>query len=135
MRPVGSLNHKTSPPRPVTCVRLELDAFEPADIVSGLPDDPAYLRASRAPSSIPLCSDARGALAALARTVREAPVGKRNHLLYWAACRARERLKLGELDDNEARELLRDAALDAGLDEFEADATLRSALANQRAAA
>ena len=42
MRPIGSLNHKTNPPRPVECVYLELGLFSVADVVCGLADDRAY---------------------------------------------------------------------------------------------
>ena len=54
MRPIGSLNRKSSPPRLVECVRLELDAFDVADVVSGLADDPAY-----APRPTPIRADTR----------------------------------------------------------------------------
>lgn len=41
LRPAGTLNHKTAPPRPVICERLELDAYNAGDVVGRLPDPPA----------------------------------------------------------------------------------------------
>lgn len=49
LRPAGTLNHKNDPPRAVICERLELDAYDPADVVGRLPDPPAPVR--REPSS------------------------------------------------------------------------------------
>ncbi len=67
-------------------------------------------------------------LAGLARVVQEAQQGQRNHCLFWAACRLRERIDAGELDYAAGRSALHDAALAAGLDDHEIVATLRSAL-------
>jgi hypothetical protein len=67
-----------------------------------------------------------GSLAGLVRTVREALVGERNALLFWAACTARQ-------EGHDAREELRQAAFDAGLPEVEIERTLGSA--ERRAAA
>ncbi len=54
MRPAGTLNFKTDPPRPVVCVRLEIVAYVAADVVGPLPDPPlerpASLPARRMPS-------------------------------------------------------------------------------------
>lgn len=58
----------------------------------------------------------------LITTVAEAPEGNRNHLLYWAACIARDEGTLGDIT-----ELLVDAALSAGLPEFEVRRTIASA--------
>jgi hypothetical protein len=75
----------------------------------------------------------------LARKVRESIPGHKQHgrnvMLFWAACRAREHIDAGRLDDHTAREALRVAALDVGLGEQEIAATLRSALDTTRAAA
>jgi hypothetical protein len=38
LRPIGSLNHKHSPPIPVRCVRLKLDVFTAAQVVGDLDD-------------------------------------------------------------------------------------------------
>lgn len=43
LRPAGTFNHKTSPPRPVVCERLEFDSFRARDVVGDLPDPPAPL--------------------------------------------------------------------------------------------
>ena len=40
MRVAGTFNHKHGEPRPVTVERLELDTFDAAEIVGGLPDAP-----------------------------------------------------------------------------------------------
>ncbi|HYO18896.1 MAG TPA: primase C-terminal domain-containing protein, partial [Dermatophilaceae bacterium] len=55
----------------------------------------------------------------LARTVREAEVGERNSILYWAACRAAEY----GLDP----EPLFDAALEVGLEPDKVERTIASA--------
>lgn len=124
LRAIGTFNHKHTPPAPVTCTRVELDVYELGEIVGSLPDAPG--EAPRRPSFISEASDGPGSLVGLVRTVREAPVGERNALLFWAACRALE-------EGHNAREDLREAALDAGLPEFEVERTLASA--EQRAAA
>jgi hypothetical protein len=54
--------------------------------------------------------------------------GERNALLYWAARRVAEHAAGGTLDEAGARAALRQAALDAGLNEFEVERTLDSAL-------
>lgn len=50
LRPAGTFNHKTSPPRPVVCERLELDAYNAADVVGHLPDPPTPARPMRPPA-------------------------------------------------------------------------------------
>jgi len=130
MRPPGTINHKHDQQRPVVCTRLELDVFTVNQIVGGLPDDPSYVarprrRLATAPAATPTT-----VVDGLARTVREAAEGNRNASLFWAGCRLAER----DLDDDAAREVLRAAALAAGLLEHEVDRTLASAL-DQRAAA
>lgn len=126
LRPVGSLNHKHTPPVPVTCSRLELDMFTMAEVVGGLRDSAEY---NSQPRRELACSrDGATALDGLARTVRDAQQGNRNNALHWAACRARERAAAGEMDASSARCALRDAALVAGLGEHEIEATLHSAL-------
>jgi hypothetical protein len=133
LRASGTLSHKYAPPRPVVCTRLELDAFTLDQVVGRLPDDPRYLTPSRWVRE-PIASDPSSVVDGLARTVREARVGNRNAALFWAACRIRECAEHGELDGDQAREALRDAALAAGLGEQETDRTLDSAL-DMRAAA
>lgn len=64
----------------------------------------------------------RGSAKALLRTVESATPGRRNHVLYWAACRAAED---GALDG--IRDDLVAAAMAAGLPEHEARRTVESA--------
>jgi hypothetical protein len=130
LRPCSSLNHKTSPPRPVTCVRLNLHAaYTLGEVVGGLPDDRSYIPAPRRDTH---AADPSKALDGLVRTVRDAQPGTRNAALYWAACRT---LEHPDLDPDHARATLHDTALAAGLSETETAATLRSALDTSRAAA
>ena len=127
LRAVGTVNRKHSPPRPVVCTRLELDVFRFERVVGGLPDDRGYTPPARPPANTPrpfARGNASRLLDGLARTVRDARPGNRNHALYWAACRVAEH----DLDRDQARDALRDAAVDAGLGEPEIVATLRSAL-------
>ena len=122
LRPCGSLNHKHRPPRPVVCTRLELDVFEAADVVRGLPDEPPAQTVSPVPRG-----DRGALLAGLVRSVERAQVGNRNCALHWAACRAVEHAAAGDLDPGEAHNALHAAALNVGLGEPEIEATLRSA--------
>ena len=73
-------------------------------------------------------ADPSRVLDGLARTVREAQPGNRNHSLFWATCRAVEHAAVGNLDEARAREELRAAALHAGLGEAEIEQTIRSGL-------
>lgn len=130
LRPAGSLNHKHQPPKPVVCTRLELDVFEAADVVRGLPDEPPARTVSPEPRG-----DRGALLAGLVRSVERAQVGNRNCSLHWAACRTAEHAAAGDLDPGEAHNALHAAALNVGLGEPEIEATLRSASASVRAAA
>lgn len=127
LRAVGSLNHKHRPPAPVECVRLELETFVLAEVVSGLRDAAEYLQ-PQPRERRRIVADLPAALDGLARTVAAARPGNRNNTLHWAACRARERLDAGEGDPATIRATIRDAALAAGLTEHEVEATIRSAL-------
>ena len=131
LRAAGTLNQKAHPPKPVACTRLELDVFTFDQVVGRLGDDRGYTP----PANVEIRGgDATKSLAGLVRVVRDAPLGKRNQLLFWAACRARDHADSGELDLDDAREALRDAAIAVGLSESEIDATLRSALESKAAA-
>lgn len=132
MRPIGSLNHKHRPARPVECVRLELDTFTPGDLVSGLADDPCYTRPQLVTPLRDGIGDARDALAGLARVVRSAPMGERNQRLNWAAYRAGEHAAAGRFDETEAEAELLAAAIEVGLTEAEASRTIASGLAAGR---
>ena len=67
-------------------------------------------------------------LAGLVRTVAEAPQGTRNSRLYWSACRLAEHAAVGRMPLDVGAAALLAAAAEAGLPEWEADRTLRSAL-------
>jgi hypothetical protein len=133
LRVPGSLNFKHDPPRPVLCTRLELQVFKLGEVVGHLQDDRDYTRPPR-PARATAPSEMSKALDALARTVHEAAVGNRNATLYWSGCRVREHAEAGQLNAVEARQVLREAALAAGLAEQEIERTLDSALENAAAA-
>ncbi len=80
-------------------------------------------------------ADPSRVLDGLARTVREAQVGERNRILFWASCRLAEHAAAGKVDEGQALEELRAAGLDAGLGEHEVDATIRSGLSRRALAA
>jgi hypothetical protein len=132
LRPAGTLNHKSQPAREVRCTRLELDTFTAMDVVGELPDSHHYARPARSSSAYPPNPDR--ALEGLVRTVRDAPKHKRNILTHWGACRVVEHAAAGHLDEHQALEEIRAAALDVGLPEHEVDATLRSARSTRTAA-
>lgn len=52
LRPAGTRNHKHDPPRPVTCVRLELLAYDARVVVGHLPDPPGRERPASSPPPI-----------------------------------------------------------------------------------
>jgi len=116
LRGIGTINYKHGEPVTVTAARCECDVFELGEIVGKLPDAPGEIPRPRSGNAEP----ATGSLAALVRAVREAQIGERNALLLWAACRALE-------EGHNAREELRQAALEAGLPEAEVERTLQSA--------
>jgi hypothetical protein len=130
LRPVTSLNHKTDPPSPVRALRCELDIYRLGEVVGGLPD----LVDMRPPAPARVSSNPDATLDGLIRKVRDAvpptygKPGERNALLYWAACRVAEHAAGGTLDEAGGRAALHQAALDAGLDQFEIERTLDSAL-------
>lgn len=127
MRAVGSSNHKYGSAPRVLATRVELDAFDVAEVVGGLPDPPVRRPPRRGPSS-PISADAARVLDGLTRTVRDAKPGNRNQALHWASCRLRERADEGLLDEVDGRDALREAGLDVGLGEFEVEATIASGL-------
>jgi hypothetical protein len=127
LRPAGTLNWKHDPPRAVVCTQLEGDSYDPRELVGDLPDSHHY---QRQPASAPqaYATDPDRVLDGLLRTVRAAQVGNRNHALFWAACRVADHAAAGAVDEHQAVDALRAAAVDAGLCEFEIDATIRSGL-------
>lgn len=88
------------------------------------------------PRSWPVASThpATGALKGLVQVVLDAPNGTRNHKLNWAAFRAGEHIAAGRLAFDEAHAALLEAALQIGLGEREALATLASGLRSAGAA-
>jgi hypothetical protein len=81
-----------------------------------------------APSSPVTVPDDR-ALAGLVRTVANAPVGRRNNILFWAACRLGEKVSSRLLDEPTALAILVEAARFAGVPLLDAR---RSALSGLR---
>jgi hypothetical protein len=65
----------------------------------------------------------------LERAVARAPEGRRNCVLFWAACRAGEVISAGQIDSELAAEVLAQAAVIAGLPEAEARQTIASGFA------
>lgn len=68
-----------------------------------------------------------GALVGLVRLVLDAPEGQRNNRLYWSACKAFEHASAGRLDADAAERALTRAAVERGLPDKEAEATIKSA--------
>lgn len=95
-------------------------------------ESPPWLRALVAPPRPSKTQDfgrltpsrAVALVAGLYRVVAEAAEGERNALLFWAACRVAEH----RVDREAAGEILLTAAVQAGLPEYEARATLASGL-------
>jgi len=141
MRPVGSLNFKSSPPRSVECISLELPAYTAAKVVGGLPNPPqAEPRRAPSPPAIGgklanISSDVT--LAGLARYVQDAiphdETGRgRNSSLNWSAFTAGQHVTAGRLSEEQVERELLAAALEVGLDEDEALRTIRSGLRGGR---
>jgi hypothetical protein len=97
MRPIISVNRKTSPATLVECIRLKTTEYRMADVVGGLPDAPSLAPIVTTPSHrAPRSSGDPGAtLGGLVRVVRDATVGERNNRLNWAAFRAGEHIAAG----------------------------------------
>jgi hypothetical protein len=131
LRPAGTLNHKHSPPSPVTCTRLELDSFAARQIVGDLPDSDHYRPRERPRATVD--ADPDRTLAGLVRTVTGAPNGNRNASLHWSVCRLAEHADAGEINEVQGVIELKQAALAAGLSEVEVDATIRSGLTRRAA--
>jgi hypothetical protein len=130
LRAASSRNFKHDPPLPVVAVWLTDDRYTARRVVGELPDSPSYLAAvQRPPTGVPV---APGRIHGLLHTVREAPKGNRNCALYWAAMRAVEHVATGAISEAEVRELLAEAASDAGLPDGRIYPTLRSAFRSPR---
>lgn len=122
MRAICTVNHKY--PAPVECFYLDPRSYDLAEVVGDLPDDVRYQPPSleRQAAKRRVEGKTGGKTGGLIATVANTPEGNRNAALHWAACRAAEEGTLGETHD----ELL-GAAIEAGLTEREALATLHSA--------
>lgn len=127
MRPPGTFNYKSDPPLPVVCTRLDFHAFDPREVVSGLPDPP-----EPTPNDT-LVRRAEGDIDALlsgaCRKVREAESGNRNAALNWAAFALGKRIADGDLDEGIVRGELYAAAIDAGLSDSESTSTISKGIA------
>jgi hypothetical protein len=78
-----------------------------------------------------LSTDPKPQLIGLVRTVAGAGEGERNRVLFWAACRARDMINTGQLDQADglqALEAMHLAALARGLAHQEITRTIRSAM-------
>jgi hypothetical protein len=67
------------------------------------------------------------AIEGVLRAVSGAREGERNRILFWGACRLRERVSAGQLGQGEATAILTTAAKDAGLTDIETRRTIASA--------
>ena len=67
------------------------------------------------------------AVESVLRLVAAADEGSRNRILFWGACRVGERMRAGQIGQNEAEALLVTAARAAGLQDIEARRTITSA--------
>jgi RepB DNA-primase from phage plasmid len=126
MRPPGTANWKTNPPAPVLCERLELVSYDAGALVRHLPDPPRKSRPTVRPA---FSRSGPAVLDGLLREVRRAAEGERNAKLFWAACRVGEHVLRHEVDVAPAIDSLRAAAVESGLDDFEIERTVDSALA------
>ena len=95
-------------------------------MVGGLPE-PQPRQVPRLPAAA-INGAAPAAVEGVLRKVRAAAEGERNSLLNWGAFTLGRRVAAGTLDAGEVAQQLRDAALDAGLEESEVDGTIRSGL-------
>ena len=68
----------------------------------------------------------------LVKTVARASEGERNSITYWAACRAGELVATGQLGAGLAIEIIAEAAVRAGLPNFEAKKTAESGVTGGR---
>jgi hypothetical protein len=117
---------------------LEVVSFPLAEVIGDLRDDPRYAprpnadagRGRWGPRAV---GNGAPHLDGLVRVVREGQEGDRNNRLNWAAYRASQHAAAGKLDRSRAHDDLLAAAIDVGLPEHEALATIRSGLDAGRA--
>jgi hypothetical protein len=133
--------------------RYSLRDASPEDLAKavgndGLPEMPSWLKAmivksapvisaqhNSARESLARSGDLKPRLAGLVRKVVLAPMGERNAVLHWAACRVGEMVKAAAIQEHAAVALLAEAGRQAGLAEREAKATAQSGIKNGRAGA
>lgn len=88
------------------------------------PAPPAVSVSVPAPTAV-----VRERLVGILGTLRGAPVGQRNAVLFWSTCRVGEMLAEGQISDvQRVVDVLTDAALATGLRHHEVEATIRSGL-------
>lgn len=109
--------------------------YELADVEQPPVPLPVWLLdALQAPAVVPVARPANsavrqgsGGLVGLVRFVLASAQGQRNERLYWAACRAFEHARKGQLEPRAVATALVDAAAHVGLTEAEARSTVTSA--------
>jgi hypothetical protein len=79
------------------------------------------------PSTAVSSRHADKAIEGVLRHLSTAKEGERNAILFWGACRLRERVEAGQMGQAEAQALLANSARAAGLQDFEAQRTITSA--------
>jgi Bifunctional DNA primase/polymerase, N-terminal len=79
------------------------------------------------PANVASPKHADKAIEGVLRHVATAREGERNAILYWGACRLRERVEAGQLGQGEATTLLVNTARSIGLQDVEAQRTVSSA--------
>lgn len=78
-------------------------------------DAPQQQRSGVVPIGTTRSADRHGRLRGLVQLVLDGKPGDRNDPLFWAACRAGEMIRDGQLDEDTAMRVLVDAALESGL--------------------
>ena len=89
---------------------------------------PARLSSPTRASPSRIAAPDRHAITRLVHLVAGAPVGERNNLTFWAACRAGEMVASRLLDADVAAAVIAEAATRAGLSRAEAERTARSGI-------
>lgn len=135
LRLPGTLNHKYTPPRPVTVERLDLGLLYEIDQLEALlpaPVQPAARRNGASPGAASTAyaptAYASKALGQELDTLRRATNGQRNDTLNRAAFNLGQLAAGGALDQATVEDDLLTAALAVGLGEHEARRTIKSGL-------
>jgi len=83
---------------------------------------------------VPIVAPASERLASIERYVQQAPIGERNMVCFWGACRAGEMVRGGAISPRDAVATVARAGIAAGLDEIEAWRTAKSGVRQGAAA-